>query len=185
MDTVQTYHPSLLPLPAGPTPGLLRWYAVQTRAKHEKKIGAELPRRGITALVPTVRQTRNWSDRRKVIEAPLFPCYAFVQMVGTAVARNVVRQTPGVLDFVRFGGEPASIPDAQIESIQAVLNNNLPYSSCGFLKIGQRVRVRGGALDNVEGILTGHKGERKLIITVDLIQQSMAVLVEGYDLEPV
>jgi transcription antitermination factor NusG len=162
-----------------------RWYAVHTRAKHEKKVAAELQQRGMKAFLPAAREVRRWSDRRQVIEAPLFPCYVFVHTDLLFTPRMAVLQTAGVLRFVGFNHGPVPIPDAQIEAVQAVLAKHLPVSSCGFIKVGEKVRIRGGALDGVEGVLAGRNGERRLIISIELIHQSMAVIVEGYDIERV
>ena len=161
------------------------WYAIQTRARHEKRIGNELQDRGIHAFVPTLRQSHRWSDRTKVVDVPLFSCYVFVNMVASSAQRLDVLKTAGVLCFVRVSGAPAPIPDSQIESIQTVLANKLPISTCGFIQIGQRVRIRGGSLEGVEGILTASKGGQKLVISMELLQQSVEISVEGYAIEAV
>ncbi len=165
--------------------GQPRWYAIQTRARHEKRIGSELQKRGIHAFVPTLRQSRQWSDRTKDVDIPLFSCYVFVNLVSHSAQRLEVLKTPGVFCFVRVNGEPAPIPDSQIEGIQTVLAKKLPVSTCGFIQIGQKVRIRGGSLDGVEGILTASQGGHKLVISVDLLQQAVEVTVEGYAVEPV
>jgi transcription antitermination factor NusG len=161
------------------------WYAIQTRARHEKRIGAELHLRGIHAFVPTMDQAHRWSDRTRIVEVPLFSCYVFVCLVATSSRRLEVLKTPGVFRFVSVNGAPAQIPDYQIESIQTVLANRLPFSTSGFAQVGQRVRIRGGALDGVEGVLKEHKGGQKLVISVDLIRQSIELTVEGYSVEAV
>jgi transcription antitermination factor NusG len=155
------------------------------RAKHEKRIASELREKGTETFLPVASRVHRWSDRRAVVEVPLFPCYVFVHMDLISVPRLRVLRTAGVFRFVGFTGGPAPIPDVEIESVQAVLSNRLPIASCGFVRVGERVRIRGGALDGVEGILVGHNGGRKLIISIDLIQQSVAMAVEGYDIEPV
>jgi transcription antitermination factor NusG len=162
-----------------------RWYAVHTRARHEKKVTAELQRRGVNAFLPAAREVRRWSDRRQVIESPLFPCYVFVHTSLVFAPRMTVLQTAGVFRFVGFNHGPVPIPDVQIEAVQSVLANHLPVCACGFIKVGERVRIRGGALDGLEGVLVGRNGQRSLIISIDLIQKSMAVKVEGYDIERV
>ncbi|HYH01141.1 MAG TPA: UpxY family transcription antiterminator [Terriglobales bacterium] len=161
------------------------WYAVQTRAKHERKVGAELQRKSITTYVPTIREVHRWSDRRAVVDVPLFPCYAFIRASLTATLRLATLQTAGVLKFVGFNKGPAPIPDSQMDSVVAVLSHNVPFSSCGFITVGKRVRIRGGALDGVEGVLVGRNGDRRLIVSIELIQQSLEVVIEGYDVEPV
>jgi transcription antitermination factor NusG len=161
------------------------WYAIQTRARHEKRIGIDLREKGIHAFVPTLREAHQWSDRTKEVETPLFSCYVFVNLVASSAQRLEVLKTAGVFRFVRVNGEPAPIPDSQIESIQTVLANKLPISTCGFIQVGERVRIRGGAMDGVEGVLTSSKGGNKLVISVDLLQQSVEVTIEGYAVEAI
>ena len=165
--------------------GQPRWYAIQTRARHEKRIGTELQEKGIHAFVPTLRQVHRWSDRKKVVEVPLFSCYVFVNLLASAELRFEVLKTAGVFQFVRVNGNPAPIPDSQIEGIQTVLANNFPVSTSDFIRIGQRVRIRGGSLDGLEGILSARKGSHALVISVDLIQQSVEVTVDGYAIESI
>jgi len=161
------------------------WYAIQTRARHEKRIGSELQRKGIEAFVPTLSESHRWSDRTQIVETPLFSCYVFVNLVASSAARLEVLKTGGVFHFVRVNGQPASIPDSQIESLRTVVAGNLPISACGYIQIGQKVRIRGGSLEGIEGILTASKGGHKLVISVDLLQQSVEVTVEGYAIEAI
>jgi hypothetical protein len=86
--------------------------------------------------------------------------------------------------LITMGGEPIPIPDEQIESVQKLLTNNVPCRAHPFLKIGQRVRVRGGSLDGVEGILVRVNGEKGLVVSIDAISRSLALRIEGYDVEP-
>ncbi len=169
----------------GPSPSPARWYAVQTRARHEQRISAGLLQRGISALSPTMAQAHRWSDRTKIVEVPLFSCYVFVNLSLSSAQRLEVLKTPGVFRFVTVSGAPAEIPDYQIDGIKTVLASNLPVSACGFIQIGQKVRIRGGSLDGVEGILQSHGSGQKLVISVDLIQRSIELTVEGYSVEPV
>ena len=88
-----------------------RWYAIQTRARHEKRIGSELEQRGIRAFVPTLRQVHSWSDRKKTVEVPLFSCYVFVNLLASSEERLEVLKTSGVFQFVRVNGSP--VPDSR------------------------------------------------------------------------
>jgi transcription antitermination factor NusG len=97
----------------------------------------------------------------------------------------IVLRTEGVIGFVGVRGEGTPVRDAEIESVRLLLSRGVPFAAYPFLKIGQRVRIRGGSLDGVEGVIVGDKGDRKLVISVELIQRSVAITVEGYDLEPV
>jgi len=161
-----------------------RWYAVMTRSKHERVVSQRMRERGFEALLPTIAQTHRWSDRDKVVEVPLFGCYVFVRMQMTNEMFYRVANLDGVFRFVGTGSMGTAIPNEQIEAVQAVVSQKLPFSIYPFLNIGQRVRIRGGSMDGVEGILVARDGDRKLVVSIDAIQRSMAVQIEGYDLEP-
>jgi transcription antitermination factor NusG len=161
-----------------------RWYAVMTRAKHERVVAQRMRDRGLETFLPTITQTHRWSDRDKVVEVPLFSCYAFVKMHMTNEMFYRVANLDGVFRFVGTGSVGTPIPEEQIEAVQAVVSQGLPWSVYPFLTIGQRVRIRGGSMDGVEGILVARHGDRKLVVSIDAIQRSMAVQIEGYDLEP-
>jgi transcription antitermination factor NusG len=161
------------------------WYAVQTRARHEKKVAKQLQKKGATTFLPLVTQTQRWSDRRKVIELPLFPCYAFARLAPTVEMRLPALQTPGVLRIVGARGVGAPIPDKEIEDIQTLLAQNVSSSLYPFIKVGQRVRIRGGCLDGVEGILVAEKSDRRLVVSIELLQRSVSVRIDGYEVEPI
>jgi transcription antitermination factor NusG len=160
------------------------WYAVQTRARNEKAISERLQEQGLTTFLPLVTEVRRWSDRKKKVELPLFSCYVFVKLVaGSNDERMRVCRTNGVFRIVSMRGEAIPIPDEQIEALRSVVSQQVPWVEHPFLKIGQRVRIRGGSLEGVEGMLLSRNGDRTLIISVDAIQRSLAVRVEGYDVE--
>jgi transcription antitermination factor NusG len=161
------------------------WYAIHTRSQHEKRVEARLLECGTSTFLPVVRQVHRWSDRRKVIEMPLFSCYVFVHIIPSAETRLTVLRTEGVIGFVGVRGEGTPVRDAEIESVRLLLSRSVPFAAYPFLEIGQRVRIRGGCLDGIEGILAGGNGDRKLVVSIALIQRSMAVTVEGYDIEAV
>lgn len=161
------------------------WFAVHTYARHEKAVAQEARDLGVTTFLPTVKQVRQWSDRRKVIESPLFSCYVFVKIVPDNRERLKVLRINGVLRFVGTHGMGIPIPDEQIQAVQILAEEQLPLCSHPFLKIGQRVRIRSGALSGVEGILVARSGERTLVVSLDAIQRSLSVRIEGYDIEPV
>jgi transcription antitermination factor NusG len=160
------------------------WYAVQTKARHEKVVAARLEEQGITSFVPLVTEVHRWSDRKKSVELPLFSCYVFVKVAPTNEARVRVCRTAGVFQIVGTRGEGTPIPDQQIEAIQTLIGQELPWSLHPFLKVGQRVRIRGGSMDGVEGVLLSRNGDRTLVVSVDVIQRSLAVRIEGYEVEP-
>jgi len=160
------------------------WYAIQTRARHEKKVAAELAYKGITHFLPVVKETHRWSDRQKVVEMPLFPCYTFVNITPEPENRIAVLRVPGVLNFVGANNLGLPIPDSQIKDVRLLLEEKIAMEPYSFLKIGQRVRIHGGVLDGMEGLLVGKNGHSRLVISIDAIERSVAICLQGYELEP-
>jgi transcription antitermination factor NusG len=171
--------------PAGPASGSLTWFAVQTKPRHEKKVTAELREKGVSAFLPLSSEKRQWSDRERIVEFPLFPQYVFVRIKQSLSSRVPVLSTNGVTNFVGIRGMGMAIPDEQIERIQTVLAQGIPVSPHLFLNVGQRIRIRGGALDGLQGILTAVNGDRTLVVSVELIQRSIAIRIAGFLVEPI
>ena len=140
---------------------------------------------GIPVFLPLVTSLRQWSDRRTQVELPLFPGYAFVRIDYLSGDRVRVLRAIGVVDFVGHKTDGSSIPDEQIDSIKTVLTRRVPVKDHPFLNVGQRIRVRSGALSGVEGILVALKGSRTLVITVEPIQRSLCISLDDYDVENV
>lgn len=161
-----------------------QWYAVRTRSRHEKMVTQQLDRAGLEAFLPVVTAVHKWSDRNRQVEVPLFSGYCFVRVAYNSEHRVRVLQTNGVVNFVGVQNTGIPIPDSQIEDIKTLVARKVPFREHSFLSIGQRVRVRGGALDGVEGILEAQKGDRSLIISLDPIQRSLSICIDGYEVEP-
>lgn len=162
----------------------LRWFAIHVRSRHEKKVADELQQKGIANFLPTIKQVRKWSDRKKVVEFPLFSCYLFVQIASSPVARVSVLKSFGVLGFVG-PSQGTEIPPEQIDSIRKLVLNDVHVTPEAYIRVGQPVRIRGGALDGVEGVLAGAGKDQKLIVSVHTIQRSISVALEGYAVEPI
>lgn len=160
-----------------------RWYALHTHARHERVVEHRLREQGIETFLPVVQEVHRWSDRKKTVEVPLFTCYLFVRCALNDKDRTAVHRVDSVLGFVGVRGTGVPIPDVQIESIRTVLTQAPDCRAHPFLKAGQRVRVRGGAMDGVEGVFLSENGDHSLVISVDVIQRSMAVRIDGYDIE--
>jgi len=125
---------------------------------------------------------RRWSDRRKLVELPLFPGYVFVRLVPTASNKVSVLRLNGVLEFVGANGNGTANEDSEIESVRSILSSDVPISHIGYLRIGQRVRIRGGSLDGGEGTLA--ECGRRLVVSINAIQRSLAVTLDGFAVEP-
>jgi transcription antitermination factor NusG len=159
-----------------------QWFAIQTRFRFEKKVAAQLREKGCEVYLPLRTERHAWSDRQKDVTIPLFPGYAFVQMEWSAAERRRVLETAGLIGFVSFGNAVAPIPPKQIEYLQLLLKENTAFSLHPFVKAGQRVRVRGGSLDGLEGVFL-QCDQGRLIISIAAIQRSLAIEIRGYELE--
>jgi transcription antitermination factor NusG len=158
------------------------WFALQTRYRFEKKVAAQLSSKGMEVFLPLRKENREWSDRQKVVTVPLFPGYAFVRAARSVALRLLVLQTAGVMGFVSFAGTAAVVPPKQIADLQLLLAQHVPFSLYPFLHSGQRVKIRGGCLDGVEGLLT-QRDKGKLVISIESIQRSLAIEIQGYEVD--
>src|SRR5580692_10338925 len=147
------------------------WYGLQTRPRHEKAVAQRLEEKGVKTFLPLVTEVHRWSDRKKSVQAPLFSCYVFAKFVPNRSERLRALRVDGVFGLVGARGEGIAIPEEQIDAVRGLIEGPLPWSSHPFLKIGQRVRIRSGALDGLEGILVSRNGDRTLVISVEAIQR--------------
>jgi transcriptional antiterminator NusG len=161
------------------------WFAVQTRPRHEKRVSQSLKEKGVPCFLPLHREKRQWSDRWQWVEWPLFAHYVFVRIAGTPELRVSVLRTNGVIQFVGASFHGTPIPDDQIENLRTLTDQRVLLSPHEFLRIGERVRIRGGALNGIEGVLAAVKNDRTLVVSVDLIQKSVSIRIEGFEVERV
>jgi len=159
-----------------------RWYAAYTSPRHEKKIAQQMEENRIECFLPLYRSVRRWKDRRKQLDLPLFPGYIFVRIA--LKDRLQVLQVPGVVQFINFSGKPAVVPDSEIEALSRGLSGGLYAQPHPYLKIGRRVRVHSGPLSGVEGILVRRKDKFRIVLSIHLIQRSVAVEVDESEVEP-
>lgn len=158
-----------------------RWYAAYTCANHEKQVAAQLGERGVEHFLPLYRTVHRWKDRRMQLQLPLFPGYVFVHLPLSDRLR--VLQVPSVVRLVGFGGAlPTALPEHEVETLRNGLAGDLRAQPHPFLTIGRRVRIVNGPLAGMEGILRRIKGNYRVVLSVDLIQQSIAVEIDFADI---
>jgi transcription antitermination factor NusG len=160
------------------------WYAVHTRSNFERQIAAELAGRGIEAYLPAYEEVHQWKDRKQRVEIPLFPGYLFARFSDSPQTRLAVLRARGVVRILGDSSAVEPVPEEQIEAVQLLLNSKLPCLAHPFLREGTRVRVKRGALANLEGILVRVKNEARLVISIPLLSQSVAAEVDARDVEP-
>jgi transcription antitermination factor NusG len=160
------------------------WFAVQTWPRYEKKVAAELESKAVIAFLPLLRDKHKWSDRTCMVELPLFPGYVFARIQPALEARIPILRTNGVTNFVGARGTGTPIPDGQIESVRTVLSRGISFQAHPFLNVGQRVRIRSGSLQGIEGVLVGKDNDdASLVVSIQIIQRSVAIRLSGYQIE--
>jgi transcription antitermination factor NusG len=163
------------------TPVGALWYAVHTRHQHEKLVARTLANKGFEVFLPLYTEVRQWRDRTKMVELPLFSCYVFLR--GDLDRRLAIVTTPGVHGMVASGGKLAGIPEEEIQAVRSVIENRVNVEPHPFLKCGDLVRVKRGALRGLEGFLVRKKGQTRLIISVTLLERSVAAEVDASTVE--
>ena len=167
----------------GATEADAAWWALYTRHQHEKTVADMLSAKGFEVFLPLYSSMRRWNDRKKLISLPLFPGYVFVR--GGLNRRLQVVTTPGVHMILYYGETVAVIPEAEIVAIRKTVEGPFRIEPHPFLKCGERVRVIRGSLQGVEGVLVRKKNLLRLILSVDMLAQSVAVEIDASDVEPV
>jgi transcription antitermination factor NusG len=160
-----------------------RWFAVYTISRHEKQVARHLEQRQIDHFLPVYRAQHKWKDgSRATLDLPLFPGYLFVRIF--ARDRVGVLEVPGVVSMIGTGPRPAPLPDFEVDALRAGLDPTRvePHP---LLTVGQRVRIKVGSLAGLEGIVIRKKSGLRVVLTLDLLMQSIAIEVDGEDVEPV
>ncbi len=160
-----------------------KWYALTVPYQHERQTEKALQSKGLETLLPVYRSRRQWSDRVKDVEMPLFAGYVLCHF--DLDDRIHVMDTPGVARIVGFGGMPAALEDSEIAVIQHMLLSKLPLAPWPYLKAGDRVRVEHGPMRGQEGTLVRTKDSVHLVINIDVLQRSVAVQVDREAIVPI
>jgi transcription antitermination factor NusG len=159
-----------------------KWYAVSVCPRHEKHVARQLEGVEVQHMLPVYRSVRRWQDRRKEVDMVLFPGYVFVSLFLTDRLR--VLQLPGVVNFVTFQGQPAVVPDHEIQSISLGLAAGVDVRPHPYLQKGRRVRVVRGPLTDCEGVLVRRKDRFRIVVSVELLMRSVALEVDECDVVP-
>lgn len=159
------------------------WYALYTCPRHEKCVAQQIEQRQIACFLPLYRSVRRWKDRRKELELALFPGYVFVHLAPQDRLR--VLQLPSAVRLVSFKGQPAVLPEAEIESLRLRLGGGVCAEPHPYLRVGRRVRVSAGPMQGLEGIIVRRKDRCRVVFSLDLIMRSVAVEVDESEVQPV
>src|SRR5215467_8905129 len=159
------------------------WYAIRVKSNREKVVTASLAQRGVEPFLPLYRARHEWSDRTKDVELPLFGGYVFCRL--DARFRLPVLTIPGVLKFVEVNKAPVPVDESEITSLKAIANSGCAAAPWPYLDAGQRVRIEHGALKDLEGFIIVVKNRWRVIVSVTLLQRSVAVEVDRDSICPI
>ena len=159
------------------------WFAIQVKSTHEKRVTSLLLYQKYECFLPFYTSRRRWSDRIKRVELPLFPGYVFARF--TSAGRIPILKTPSVISIVGIGAIPAPIDECEIAAIQRAVASGFGLSPHPFLQIGQRVRINGGSLYGLEGLIADVRKRDRLILSVTMLQRSVAVEIDSVWATPI
>jgi transcription antitermination factor NusG len=160
----------------------LPWFAVHVRTRHETAIASFLEAKGYEQFVPLYKFKKRWSDRIKVMDAPLFPGYLFCRF--DPQFRLPILKTPGVIQIIGYNRIPTPIDETEINAIQTVVESGLQTQPWPFLAVGEHVRIESGSLRGLNGIVVKMKENHRLIVSVTLLRRSVAVEIDSALVEP-
>lgn len=158
------------------------WYAIRIRSKFERGVAASLSGKGYEQYLPLYRSRRQWSDRTKDLELPLFPGYLFCRF--DAQFRLPILTIPGVISVVGIGKTPVAVSDQEIDMIQTMVSSGLLLQPWPQLVVGSRILIEKGPLQGVEGVTLDIKKKHHLIVSVPLLQRSVAVEIDREWIRP-
>ena len=154
----------------------LRWIAIYTKSRHEKIVADRLNDKGFEVYLPTLKKRRNWSDRKKWIDYPLFKSYLFVK---TQLTRSIfISKTPGIVKIIRFGNDIATIDNNSINAIKLMIEGGYNPKSTDYFIKGDLAQVTDGPLKGVFGEVARIDGNDRLIIRIDCIQHSISIQIK-------
>ena len=154
----------------------LPWFALQVYSRKERLASSHLASQGYECFLPLYKNLRQWSDRVKEIEQPLFPGYLFCRF--DFQERRPIVMTPGVLQIVGNGRTAMPVPDEEVSALQTAVASGIPQQPWPYIEVGEKVRVTYGTLAGLEGILVNFKGNHRVVLSVGLLQRSVALEVD-------
>jgi transcription antitermination factor NusG len=159
------------------------WHAITVTHKHERAVCSYLQNKGFDGFCPLYKARHQWSDRTKEVETCLFPGYTFSRFAYDE--RVSILNTPGVISIVSFGRVIGVVDEVEIAAIKAILCSGLPLQPWPYLRVGQKVRIERGCLEGLEGILVRRRDECRVVVSVEILERSVAVEIDQRSLGPI
>ena len=160
-----------------------RWFAVTVKPQHEKAVAEQLRSKCLESYTPLYTARHRWCDRTKALQLPLFPRYVFCRF--GLPQRTLVLRTPGITSVVSFGDRPCPVSDEEIEGVKKMISSGQTLHLYPHIAVGQRVRIRAGAMIGLVGLLVREKTAYRLVVNVELLNRSVAVEIERELVEPI
>ncbi len=154
----------------------MSWYALYTRPRHEKKAAELLLEKDFEVYLPLIKKVRQWKDRKKKVDMPLFNSYLFVYFEYNQ--RFDVLKTHGIVKIISFSGQPAVIPDWQIDSIKRMLDFPETVRLEKYISPGEIVEIMAGSMRGLKGMVSLKKDSKRLVLSIDGVYQSISVEIE-------
>jgi transcription antitermination factor NusG len=152
------------------------WFATKVRPQHEAVVARWFEEQGLGPFSPTYKVTRQWSDRKKTLDLPLFSGYVFCRCARKDRAK--VLNTPGVRSIVSFGGHPAIIPDREIEQITAMVDSGRRLQPCPYFDRGQKICIESGPLKGIDAIVVDTEEDCRLVVSITFLRRSVCVSID-------
>jgi transcription antitermination factor NusG len=159
------------------------WFALQTRYRHEDRIATELKMKGFQSYLPTLRETHQWKDRKKVLDVPAFGGYLFARFEPSLRNRVRVLETAGVVKLLGNHGNPEPVPEEEIESLRLALESGAACDRHPCVEVGTPVQIRRGMLAGVRGNIVRIANRTKILVNVPSVSQAIAVEVHLDDID--
>lgn len=161
----------------------INWYAIHTRSNCERRVSSTLTEIGIENYLPSFPEVHQWKDRKKVVDIPVFPAYLFLRIEDCRETRVKIARTDGVVRILGPGENIEAIPDEQVEGLRFLLKGGAKCMAHPLLREGAWVRVKRGALKNLEGLLVRVKNHTRLVLSIDLLSRSVSTEVDAQDVQ--
>jgi transcription antitermination factor NusG len=158
------------------------WFAFRVRPRHEKAVSVALRERGCVEFLPLIREKRNWANRQRHVDLPLFPGYVFCFVERFSMLP--ILSTPGVIDVVRAGASPIAASGDEIEALRLAVDSRVPMERCSYIEIGNTVEIVQGPLMGLRGLLVNVRKSHRLVLSVRLLCRSVLIEIDPHWVAP-
>ncbi len=161
-----------------------KWFAIYVKSRYEKKVNKFLDDMDVESFLPLITRMKQWSDRKKRVEEPLFRSYLFVNISLNDFYR--ILGVPGVVKFVTFEKKPVPVPENQIQAIKMYVNDiDLHDIDYNDIKEGELVKIKSGHLKDLIGRFVEIKGKHRIIVDIDVVGKTIPINIARSNVEAI